>query len=320
MEDEEEEDIFDFEDAQRCTPVRREHASGMVTPPSIRYNRLRPQQQLSMTPHPPPSNPESFGPSSPYFSDEDVAPQSLSPPPPSTPPPYSFYKPNQKATFFSLPLELRQQIYNLILGSQASVEIHKLSSDGTPPAQSGFRSPISTLLCICRRISEEASDILYNNTHFSLDLSEDENGLSHFSVGNLERMRKLQLLVFPREEYPMPVWLDPKLWNPVLSNLKSLTVVVQEPLDFEKPDKELSWKEAEQWRRWAGPILKYIDTRLPAEVEVEIDDDSRHITKALVDKNFKNHRIKRVETRPGDWLFIRGEVKKLHEEDECSVM
>jgi hypothetical protein len=122
------------------------------------------------------------------------------------------------------------------------------------------------------------------------------------SLENRQRIRKLELIIYWGSATRNCTLLDPKLWKPLLENLKMLEIIAEGPSDIKENSKLV-----ESWRRWVGPIFEYINEELAPEVGVRIDDDGRHVTKALVEKYIKGHKVWRVKTFKGDIFFMRGQ-------------
>jgi len=206
-----------------------------------------------------------------------------------------------------LPLELRREIYRHCLIRKGFIDAYFVLIDEYSFSEWGIRDNKKSLLLVSKQISEEASEILYGENTFSYLFNADSGYYfkKNFSVSNIARIRKLCVIMQDSGcQYPndMP---DMTLWSPILARLTRLVVVAKQPLEprtyWNAPSFE---SELREWESWFGATVGYISQQVPSTVVVEVDDDDRAETDALVKKYFAD-RHRKVCTIRGDLLFNR---------------
>jgi hypothetical protein len=102
---------------------------------------------------------------------------------------------------------------------------------------------------------------------------------------------------------------DNALWPPILSNLKGLRIVAEQPLQgssyYGAPTLE---QEMDCWVKWIRPFLKCFGQHLSSGTVVQVDDDGRTETSELVKEclpgGYREVRCRLV----GDLIFKRGQI------------
>lgn len=104
--------------------------------------------------------------------------------------------------------------------------------------------------------------------------------------------------------------LDSTLWSPILARLAKLSIVARQPLHaqtyYNAPWFE---QDMEKWTGWLRPILVFISSHLSRTCIVEVDDDERKETSAIVSECFPNSYLK-VQTLAGDFCFRRNDFSE----------
>jgi hypothetical protein len=221
---------------------------------------------------------------------------------------------SQQPALYRLPLELRYQIYTHILSPNvADFQDILLRKNAAPWVRSlwaskpGQTAPGSNgILRVSQRISREALDVLYGSTQFIITLDEATGPqLARLGIGNLQRIRSLRLVVLFRPGFPPRLDFDPALWTPLLSNLRDLCLVIQQPqaarTHFGAP---LLEHDLRQWSAWIDPVLRQLAASIPEHARVELDSDDRTETTDVVRKHI-GARYKSVCTDTGDRIFGR---------------
>jgi len=164
------------------------------------------------------------------------------------------------------------------------------------------------ILRVSKKISEEALGVLYGRNLFVVNLhAEPHEQLRKFGSQNLRRIRNLCFIAQPMGiSYGTPLKLVPDTFLPVLEDLRKLCIVAQQPLEariyYGAPSLE---QDLEEWITWLEPILRDLGNIVAKTTSVEIDDDNRAETSALVKKYFPQG-YEKVQTVTGDRIFMRG--------------
>jgi hypothetical protein len=172
-----------------------------------------------------------------------------------------------------------------------------------------FPKRTTGILSVSRQISEEALNVLYGrNLFIVLVHGGAHDKLLKFGTANIQRIRHLRLVAQPMGIcYPEPMKFDSRLWAPLLTNLRQLCLVVQQPLRargyYNAPSLEEDMRE---WVAWLEPILRYLAENITKTTIVGIDDNDLVKTGELVQKCFPSG-YEKVQTVTGDKIFMRGE-------------
>lgn len=161
----------------------------------------------------------------------------------------------------------------------------------------------NSLVIVCKRVSQEATDVLYgwNTFRCSLHLSGGDSLRSHFSEANRRKIRKLEVGLRSRGYFYQPgARLDSGLWSPILEGLTHISILAQQPLSDKLPKENMRG-----WIDWSGPILKFLASQLNGNCRIYIDVDEKEETSALVKQCFSGG-YQKVPAEHGDIFFKRG--------------
>jgi hypothetical protein len=234
-----------------------------------------------------------------------------------------FHSVSQPTRFLTLPLELRNKIYSLLL-VRGAVHVQNLRFEVDPWTRSMWEDtkqlelvddtedifPIrkAGILSVSKQISEEALNVLYgSNLVMVLINGGAHDNLIRFGTDNIQRIRHLRLVAQPMGIcYPETLKLETQLWVPLLTDLNRLCLVAQQPLQargyYNAPSLE---EDMGEWVAWLEPILQYLAGKIAKANIVEIDDNDLVETRELVQKYFSPG-YKKVKTITGDRIFMRG--------------
>jgi hypothetical protein len=186
--------------------------------------------------------------------------------------------------------------------------------DGTLEFEDFFCNPNknkNSIFLLSKQISEEALDVLYGDNVFKLSLREE--GEYHFKKNftnrNRQRMRSLLLLARPRGVLYTPERIvDDALWCSILPHLKGLRLVLEQPVKAGSYDNAPTLEQdMDRWINWIRPFLQCLGQHLSIQTNVEIDNDGRIETGALI-KECLPHGYREIRCRKfGDYIFKRGQ-------------
>ncbi|KAI6091314.1 hypothetical protein F4821DRAFT_226905 [Hypoxylon rubiginosum] len=234
--------------------------------------------------------------------------------------------------FLDLPLELRQEVYAHLLVQDSPINcsrvwfttaarhLRRLRKEGIADccgrdfgcAHYDKRlRPRTGILRSCRRVSEEALDVLYAQNTFCVFLESGGAFRRLFNtVGemNLRRVRRVKLHASTRYysyhiagpgERQWQFFLPPKenegAWAALLEGLLSLEFVMLIPI----------WGHHKGWPVWVlqlEPILKFIGEHVDEQTDVTVDDNYSMFLCEAVDRCFTKP-FRRVRTKEGDSYY-----------------
>ena len=200
-------------------------------------------------------------------------------------------------TLVELPFEIRLEIYRLILNRfhcvlipcsfYCKIQVHVYSGTGVFPYPTG-------VLQLSKQISNEALDVLYGETRFTVETSStDQHAFwGHITLENQRRMRRV--MVIADKEYVDPGRpLASFVTVPIISTLRRLTVVLPQTLDDAARDETL--------RRFC----KFVNEHGGKRLTVEFDLDGEVDLTGLFKECFTEVPWRTVETKDGDVIFQR---------------
>lgn len=218
-----------------------------------------------------------------------------------------------RAGFLDLPYEIRRDIYYHCIPRRKEINVR---SPSFPLEDYGFMegdfinqeySRIN-ILRLSKQITEECLDILYGENIFRLCLNgEGELGMKrNFTEMNRLRMRYLIVTANPAGVSYGTSTPDEFLWASILSSLKSLLIVAEEPIRaqgyYNAPTLR---QDIDEWMVWISPYLELFGRYIPETLNVAVDDDGRKYTRGLVQKHLPpTCRLGRSGL--GDFIFRRG--------------
>ena len=229
---------------------------------------------------------------------------------------------SQPSAFCRLPLEIRDEIYTYVLApGRVDMQVVQLKAtvspwirslwalrlDHDPPELSRDKENTrsnTSILRVSREISNEALDVLYGRSHFIIAIHEGTGAqLEKLGVTNLQRIRSLRLIAQFQAGFPSRLNFEPMLWAPLLSNLRNLCLVVQQPLKqrthFGSPSLE---QDICQWASWLDPVLQYLAANVPESTQIELDGGNKAETQELVHKHLGG-RYRNVRADTGSGMF-----------------
>lgn len=161
----------------------------------------------------------------------------------------------------------------------------------------------NSLVLVCKRVSQEATDVLYgwNTFRCNLHLGGGDSLQSLFSEANRRKIRKLEVGLRSRGWFYQPgKMLHSGLWSPILEGLTHISILAQQPLSPKSSEEDMRG-----WNDWCGPILKFLASRLNGNCRIYIDVDEKEETSALVKQCFLGG-YQKVPAEHGDIFFKRG--------------
>jgi hypothetical protein len=208
-----------------------------------------------------------------------------------------------------VPLEIRREIYRYFLVYPEPIRVQSLDVSRDPWSDDYYqylgRDRHTAVLQVSRQISEESLDLLYGENFFEVILGDEyENVLSRFAPANMERIRRVQLVLSP-SGCSLPLQLGLQL--PVLTHLTKLRIVAQHPLEL-ADGRNTSFKQAmNNWLTWVRSVLAFISKYIPVGIDIKIDDNEMEETETLIKKClFSNYQ--KIHTLTGDLYFKRGDL------------
>ncbi|KAI1654303.1 hypothetical protein F4813DRAFT_371333 [Daldinia decipiens] len=237
---------------------------------------------------------------------------------------------SQSSIFLRLPLEIREKIYLQLLLFRDDVGVQSLTPkldrwiksmwDDSGSTFCGDEDDIvprgrTSILYVSKQISDEALDVLYQRNTFVIHTHADSHDkFLKFGTVNIRRIRSLRLVTHPQElGYMEPVNFDPKIWDPLLTDLTHLSLVLQQPWKARghydssgSKDKFQNCidEELQRWLVWLEPILQYFASNISERTTVSIDDNELAETSEVVHKCFRAG-YQKVQTEIGDRIFER---------------
>ncbi|KAL6818131.1 hypothetical protein GGI42DRAFT_347386 [Trichoderma sp. SZMC 28013] len=167
------------------------------------------------------------------------------------------------------------------------------------------RSAFPGLLLCCRQITEEVTDILYDDATMLVGLqSNGQTKLAKLPKAR-EKIRKMILILRPtRDFYNLDFQMDPNIWDSILGNLLMLGIIAEQPSKIERPGKELE-NALEEWITRITPICDYIGQSLSREAEVVVDANDEERTVKVLEKAMPG-RCRFQNFAMADVIFRRG--------------
>ena len=224
--------------------------------------------------------------------------------------------------FLDTPLELRREIYRHCLVRRDPVCIHDPFSYGYRFPDSGLRDYKNSLLLISRQVGSEALVVLYGENVFQVTLSYggEADLKKFFAEANIGRVRRMEIVTpFRLDHRPFNIVdfnykLDSRLWSPFLSNLTKLSIVVRLPLPIRVHYKAFQMKKGLEWLR---VNLHDTASHLSRSCIIEVDDENRKQTRALMEESFPGG-YRKVQTLSGDAYFGRNDYWHSDEQSDSS--
>ena len=209
--------------------------------------------------------------------------------------------------FLDLPVEIRLQVYRSCLVREYPVDvIGYISIDRRVFPRLPVRDKNKSLLLVSKKIGLEALDVLYGENEFMVHLHDFREGgpsdlREHFTEANIRMMRKLQVFMRIRgASYGRD--LDSTIWSPILANLRTLSIVAQQP--SAPHGMAISEQRMGGWIIWLKGVLQYVAGQLSSSCAVEVDDNGGRQTSAVMRHCFPRG-YKKVQTLLGDRVFMR---------------
>ena len=204
--------------------------------------------------------------------------------------------------FLDTPLEIRREIYRYCLLRRDPVYIHNRFFHV-------YRENKNSLLLVSRQVTSEALVVLYGENIFKVCLSYggEADLQKFFAEANIGRVRRMEIVtpssfnLGPFEVVNHNYKLKSRLWSPFLRNLTKLSIVVNQPLKVRAHHGAFRMEEGLEWLR---VNLQDIASHLSRSCIVEVDDDDRKETRAMMEESFPGG-YRKVQTLSGDVYFKR---------------
>lgn len=167
------------------------------------------------------------------------------------------------------------------------------------------RSAFPGLLLCCRQITEEVTDILYDDATMLIGLSSTgQTKLAKLPKAR-EKIRKMILILRPTRAFYNPDFrMDPNIWNSILGNLSILGIIAEQPSKTESPEGEKE-NALEKWITRITPVCDYIGHSLNREAEVVVDANDEEKTVKVLEKAIPG-RCRFQNFSMADVIFRRG--------------
>ncbi|KAK4065910.1 uncharacterized protein Triagg1_8462 [Trichoderma aggressivum f. europaeum] len=167
------------------------------------------------------------------------------------------------------------------------------------------RSAFPGLLLCCQQITEEVTDILYDDATMLVGL----HNIGQTKLAQLpkarEKIRKMILILRPTRAFCNPDFrMDPNIWNRILGNLSMLGIIAEQPSKSESLEEELENTPAKMITRIA-PICDYIGRSLSREAEVVVDANDEEKTIKVLEQAMPG-RCRFQNFSMADVIFRRG--------------
>lgn len=208
--------------------------------------------------------------------------------------------------FLSLPLEIRRDIYALLLPSSLCVTLWPQHNRWFLRRSIYFRNSISILL-LNQQISSEALDVLYRQNSFIMSLNDDPaHIITRIPEHYRRRIRRLTLYFCvgrSTHQHPLPpIQIQEDLWSPLLENLLSVEIVSCDATEecVVHPERPIR-PEVE----WIVPVIRLVNRSIPAYVTVALDEWSRNIELRLMLADELRNGFRLALTKWGDIHFQR---------------
>lgn len=196
--------------------------------------------------------------------------------------------------FFHLPLEIRRQIYQHSLVFELPIKVDQPDL----PWDSWNWLNMAPLL-LTPGFASEASVVFHGDNVVQLDLnSAGERGFRRStSIGRRRLIRKMQF-VLSFHCCDVDDVLDFTFWSPLIAQLRKVSIVAQQP--EESTDGSSIDSKMKRWTEWLQVILKFITSHVQSSCIIEVDDDGKKETSALMKEYLpSNHR--NVQIYKGDF-------------------
>ncbi|KAM6485699.1 hypothetical protein HDV62DRAFT_387132 [Trichoderma sp. SZMC 28011] len=161
------------------------------------------------------------------------------------------------------------------------------------------------LLLCCRQITEEVTDILYDDATMLVGLhSKGQTKLAKLPKAR-ENIRKMILILRPTQAFYNPDFrMDPSIWDSILGNLSMLGIIAEQPSKTERAEDE-DENALEKWITRITPICDYIGQSLNREAEVVVDANDEEKTVKVLEKAIPG-RCRFQNFSMADVIFRRG--------------
>ncbi|KAK0761541.1 hypothetical protein N5P37_006494 [Trichoderma harzianum] len=175
------------------------------------------------------------------------------------------------------------------------------------------RSAFPGLLLCCRQITEEVTDILYDDATMLVGLhSIGQTRLAKLPKAR-EKIRKMILILRPTPAFYNPDFrMDPNIWDSILGNLSTLGIIAEQPPKIESPEEIELENDLEEWITRITPICDYMGRSLSREAEVVVDANDEEETVNVLEKaipgrcHFQNFSMADVIFRRGRYSLESG--------------
>ncbi|KAK2744810.1 hypothetical protein FQN57_004133 [Myotisia sp. PD_48] len=214
-----------------------------------------------------------------------------------------------RLSLLGLPAEMRLHIFRFLVPNKRLITVTRSTFGGLTDRPHGeFIGCKSSLLVLCKQISEECLGILYGENTFKMVLH--EKGQLYFTRNitkeNARRLRRLILIAgYSFRPHRMLVYPAEPLWEAVLPGLVHLWIVATKP---GPPGVQRYPSLSIGWFWWLQRFVGCFRKHLTAKTTVEVDDGEDVEVDEFFQKHLPAGYRRGHEKTTGDWLFGRAPV------------
>lgn len=151
------------------------------------------------------------------------------------------------------------------------------------------RTALPELLLVCRQITDELKPVLYGSTTFTVGISGGEEKYMEklFSLETREHFHKM-ILIFRAEalsphvdedvSFDVDLYLNPKIWDRIFSNLLKLGIIIEQPEPWES-----NWV-LDEWKARLTSTLEYINRAVPTKTKIIADTNKEADATQIVER------------------------------------
>jgi hypothetical protein len=203
-----------------------------------------------------------------------------------------------------MPLDIRRQIYHYCLVRRFPIVVNYLRCDEYHLSGCGVDEKVKSILLVSKKIGEEALNVLYCGNVFRVHLCTDGGAClkKKFTEANRRKMRRLQVSMLAGA-YNYNGMLDSVLWSPIQAGLTKLSIMARHPLQAKGDHNAPGWQEEMDLQtKWLRPIVANMVQQVLSPCIIEVDDDNRKETSALI-KEYLLGGYQKSQTEIGELCF-----------------
>ncbi|KAM0462141.1 hypothetical protein ACHAO4_001338 [Trichoderma viride] len=145
------------------------------------------------------------------------------------------------------------------------------------------RNALPALLLCCHQITEEVTDVLYEENTFQINVQDEDESIlvDLLSPKTRQKIRKMVLIFRPRGPfYRRKLRMGTDIWDDILGNLQTLAVVIEQPEPYFEA--LIYGKQSEDvfadWNACITSMLEYICHALNREAKIVVDANDEQKT------------------------------------------